>query len=276
MGNGFGEADRFRSQMFEETNRLRFESPITEESQKWWFETFFEPYALTPEGMADLITKSAPGEKSVAYHYIDAARQAFSVRVDGDFPGTREFWYAHRELDLKGAAFNADGLEVSPGIQGEGYGRAIMGDLIDASALMGIDKIKLLADDIGTYVWLKMGFLPTAEAWREMRSDALDFIILHRESLEKERSVSALIMQVVSGGPKMARILGMIDTEVPSRKIASRFSPKLMPFGKVFFLEVARPWKGVLDLTDAEIMAAVAIAATVIVGPLQVGLLCQA
>ena len=86
------------------------------------------------------------------------------------------------QLDLKGGAFNADGLEISPGIQGEGYGRAIMGDLIDASAIMGIEKIKLLADDIGIYVWLKMGFLPTAEAWREMRSDALDFIVLHRDT----------------------------------------------------------------------------------------------
>ena len=259
MGKGFGEADRFRSQMFEETNRLRFESPITDESRKWWLETFFEPYDLTPEAMGDLITKSAPGEKLIAYHYIDAGQMAFSLRVDGDFPGTREFWYAHPVLDLKGGSFNAEGLEISPGMHGEGYGRAIMSDLIDASALMGIDRIKLLADDIGTYVWLKMGFLPTPEAWRDMRSDALDFIGRHRGRLEKDRDVSALITQVAIGGAKMARILGMIETEVPSRKIPSRFSPRLAPFGKVFFLETARPWKGELDLTDAETMAVVAM-----------------
>ena len=27
-----------------------------------------------------------------------------------------------------------------------------------------------------------------------------------------------------------------------------------MPFGKVFFLEVASPWSGVLDLRDAEVI----------------------
>jgi hypothetical protein len=133
MGN-FGEGDRFRTQMFQDSNRLRFESPVSEASQKWWLEAFYEPFGLTPEGMADFITKSAPGEKSSAYHYIDASREAFSLRVDGDFPGTREFWYAYRELDLKGGAFNAEGLEISPGMHGEGYGRAIMGDLIDASS----------------------------------------------------------------------------------------------------------------------------------------------
>jgi hypothetical protein len=30
--------------------------------------------------------------------------------------------------------------------------------------------------------------------------------------------------------------------------------PKPMPFGKVFFLEVASPWSGVLDLRDAEVI----------------------
>jgi GNAT superfamily N-acetyltransferase len=220
MGN-FGEGDRFRAEMFQDSNRLRFESPVSEASQRWWLEALYEPFGLTPEGMADLVTKSAPGEKSSAYHYIDASREAFSLRVDGDFPGTREFWYAYRELDLKGGAFNTEGLEISPGMHGEGYGRAIMGDLIDASRLMGIEKIRLRAEDIGIYVWLKMGFLPTSEAWREMRREAFDFILLHRPLLEKERDVTALLTQVMAGGPSMARVLSLIDTEVPSRKIPS-------------------------------------------------------
>jgi hypothetical protein len=38
------------------------------------------------------------------FHYIDASPEAFSLRIDGDFPGTQEFWFAHRGLDLKGGA----------------------------------------------------------------------------------------------------------------------------------------------------------------------------
>ena len=36
-----------------------------------------------------------------------------------------------------------------------------------------------------------------------------------------------------------------------------RFTRKMMPFGKVFFLEAASPWNGVLDLRDAETVKAV-------------------
>ncbi|MBV8701605.1 hypothetical protein [Bradyrhizobium sp.] len=82
--------------------------------------------------MADLITNSAPGKKLALYYYIDRQREAFSLPVDGDFAGTQEFWYAHRELDLRGSAFNAEGMTISDVKQGGGYGRALMGDLIDA------------------------------------------------------------------------------------------------------------------------------------------------
>jgi hypothetical protein len=106
----FGEDDRFRSQMFEGTNKLRFERPVDDASRRWWLEKFYDTFGLTPEDMADRISRSAPGDKSAVYHFIDGSREAFSLRVSGDFPGTQEFWFAHRDLDLKGAAFNAEGM----------------------------------------------------------------------------------------------------------------------------------------------------------------------
>lgn len=62
-------------------------------------------------------------------------------------------------------------------------------------------------------------------------SEAFDFILLRRPLLEKDRDVTALLTQVMAGGPSMARVLNLIDTEVPSRKIPSRFTRKMMPFG---------------------------------------------
>jgi GNAT superfamily N-acetyltransferase len=54
---------------------------------------------------------------------------------------------------------------VCDGMQGGGYGRALMGDLIDTGKLLGVDIIKLRAERIGRLVWVKMGFLPTDDAW---------------------------------------------------------------------------------------------------------------
>ncbi|MCC8947502.1 hypothetical protein H8A97_20915 [Bradyrhizobium sp. Arg62] len=101
--------------MFEDGNNLRFERPVDEVARRWWLEKFYDTFKLTPEGLADRITRSAPGSKSTVYHFIDWADETFSLRVDGDFPGTQEFWYAHREIDLKGYAFNAEGVTVSEG-----------------------------------------------------------------------------------------------------------------------------------------------------------------
>ena len=244
----FGENDRFWSSMFEGNNRLRFERPVDEASKQWWIKKFYETFDLTPEGMADRITRSAPGEKSIAYHFIDAAKESFSLRIDGDFPGSQEFWFAHRELDLKGSAFNAEGMDISDAMQGRGYGRALMGDLVDTGKLIGIDSIRLRAERVGRYVWVKMGFLPTGDAWRQMKLEAYDFILTHRALLAAK--ATELLNRVHDGGPDMVRTLASIEVEVPSRDVPARFSPKLMPFGKAFFLEAASPWNGSLDLRD--------------------------
>ncbi|QOG19234.1 hypothetical protein [Bradyrhizobium sp. SEMIA] len=250
----FGENDWLWSQMFEPGNRIKFERPVDEKSRQWWTEKFYEPFGLTPEGMADLITKSAPGEKLALYHYIDGQREAFSLRVDGDFPGTQEFWYARRELDLRGSAFNAEGMTVSDAKHGGGYGRALMRDLIDAGKLIGIERIKLRAERIGRYVWVKMGFLPTDDSWRQMRKDALEFIVKHQSRLEPTLNIRELMTRIVTGGPEMVRVLASIEIEVPSEQIPSRFEAAPIPFGKAFFLEAAPDWTGSLDLKNAEAM----------------------
>ena len=234
--------------MFEDNNRLRFEHPVDEASRQWWIKKFYETFELTPEGMADRITKSAPGEKSIAYHFIDAAKESFSLRVDGDFPGSQEFWFAHRELDLKGSSFNAEGMGISDAMQGRGYGRALMGDLVDMGKLIGLDSIKLRAERVGRYVWVKMGFLPTEDAWRQMKMEAYGFILTHQALFGPQ--AMELLTRVHDGGPNMARTLASIEVNVPSRDIPARFGPKPMPFGKAFFLEAASPWSGVLDLRD--------------------------
>ncbi len=67
-----------------------------------------------------------PRDKSAVYHSIDGSRETFSLRVIGGFPGTQEFWFASRALDLKGAAFNAEGMTIPDAMQGKGYGRDLM------------------------------------------------------------------------------------------------------------------------------------------------------
>src|ERR1700738_1027007 len=183
-----------------------------------------------------------PLHRRISRSALAAGRPRVLVRLSRARPERRRF-QRRRARDFPGHAWRR--------LRAGDHGRSDR-----CQQLMGIEKIKLRAEDIGIYVWLKMGFLPTSEAWREMRREAFDFILLHRPLLEKDRDVTALLTQVMAGGPSMARVLNLIDTEVPSRKIPSHFTRKMMPFGKVFFLEVASPWNGVLDLRDAETVKA--------------------
>src|ERR1700761_2987903 len=104
---GFGEGGRFTAHMFDSGNRIRFAGPVDDASRQWWIEKFYQPFDLTPEGMADSLTKSAPEPKLAVYEFLDASNESFSLRVDGKLRD-QEFWYAHRSLVLRGAAFNAE------------------------------------------------------------------------------------------------------------------------------------------------------------------------
>jgi GNAT superfamily N-acetyltransferase len=253
----FDKSDRFTSRMFDDGNRIRFERPVDDIGRQWWLANFYEPFDLTPEGMADRLSRSAPGSKSAIYHFVDGIAETFSVRIDGDFPGSKEYWYAQRSLDLKGAAFNADGMFVSEGAQGMGWGRALMGDLIDTASFIRLETIRLQAEKIGRYAWIKMGFLPDAGSWMHLKRLALSFILTHETRLGTEIA-NDLVRRVNSGGPEAARALAAVETPVPSRDLPQRHDEVLVPFGRAFFLEIGGDWHGSLNLRDKETMQLVA------------------
>jgi hypothetical protein len=56
-----------------------------------------------------------------------------------------------------------------------------------------------LAEQIGRYAWIKMGFLPTADAWMQMKREALLFILDHDRHLGG--LANELLRRVHGGGP---------------------------------------------------------------------------
>jgi hypothetical protein len=79
-------------------------------------------------------------------------------------------------------------------------------------------------------------------------------MVEHMSELRQKLDVTELMTRIEAGGPKMALTLATLDVEILSGQIQDRSGRKPMPFGKVFFLEVASPWSGVLDLRDAEVI----------------------
>jgi GNAT superfamily N-acetyltransferase len=247
---GLDEKDRFRAQMFEDSNRLRFERPVDDVGRQWWLAKFFEPHEITPEIMGDLLTNSLTSEKSILYHYIDGANEAFSIRIGGALPCDQGIWFVQRSLELRGAIFNADEMFISPAGQQSGRGRRLMGDLIDTAKKIGVDTIKIEAQKIGRYAWLKMGFLPDGGSWRMLQADAARAIQRYEGRLGRKLA-SDLVRQVLVGTQETARILAGLRQMVPSRERFDEWGhPEEVPLGIAIFLENNMDWYGTFDLRD--------------------------
>lgn len=244
MGPGeFDEAARMRARMFEDGNRIVFERPVDAPSRAWWIDTFYDPFALTPEGMGDLLTKSVSDTKVVRYRHIDGAREEFALRVEGRFSDGGDLWFVERTLNLAGGLFNADAMFIPAGERQAGRGRLLMRDLIAASQLLGINRIEIEAERIGSYAWLRMGFLPDRGSWITLQAEALRFVAMHAGTLGAR--AEALRRQIAAGGPEMARGLAGIDDPVPSAELfQTDGSPILVPFGRALFIERGLRWAG--------------------------------
>ena len=229
--------------MFQDGNRVRFQKPVDAAARRWWLDSFHTPHGLTPEGMADLLTRSVSDGKSILYRYIDGDAHTFALRVEGRFSDGGSVWFVERSLNLDGSAFSADAMFIPDADARAGRGRRLMGDLMHAAELLGLSTISVEAERIGRYAWLRAGFLPDRGSWRSIQIEAMRFIQRHFPvlgSLGPE-----LLATVASGTPSVARSIAMIAEPVPSRELFDGFGqPRMLPFGKTFFLEASPNWTG--------------------------------
>jgi GNAT superfamily N-acetyltransferase len=252
---GFDENDRFRTAMFEDSNRVKFGRPVDDAGQQWWLATFFEPFDLTPEAMGDLVTKSLVSDKSIIYHYIDGQKQSFSVRVGGGLPDDQGIWFVRRSFEMRGSVFNADEMFITPDGQDSGRGRRLMGDLIAASQKIGAERIHVEARNIGQYAWLRLGFVPDSGSWRNMQAELPRYVQRHESRLGRALTAD-IIRQALAGGPETARVLAAIRHPVPSReKFDLHGMPIDVPLGKAMFLETNSYWTGSFNLRDEASLA---------------------
>ncbi|HMK89813.1 MAG TPA: GNAT family N-acetyltransferase [Methylocystis sp.] len=238
--------------MFQNANRIKFNRPVDEAGRAWWIERFYGPFGLTPEGMGDLITKSAVGDKLIIYDFIDGMGHAFRLRVEGSLSGPGEVWFVERTFELSGNLFNADEMFVADKIRGAGLGRRLMGDLIEACETLQVDRIKIQARNIGRYAWLRMGFRPDMGSWIEMRKNLIDALLRFEEALGRDAAWRTAEM-VAKGGPETANVVASLEEPVPSRQLLDSFMrPVQVPLGKALLLEWTGDWSGEFMLADPE------------------------
>jgi GNAT superfamily N-acetyltransferase len=242
--------DRYRRRMFEDTNRIRFEVDIGDDDREWWLTSIYDPFALTPEDVADRLSSSWTGDKSIVVTELSGATQRFGASVSGAF-GAGKIWILQRTLDFRGTFLNAERMFIDESRQGGGIGRRFMADAVALATTLGLDRVTLEADNIGRYAWLRCGFLPDRGAWTRMRPEIITRIAGAADELTPDRFMTILGM-ARNENPIAARELAALTDSVTSTTLFdANAHPIAVPLGRALFLEASPPWAGSLDLSDS-------------------------
>lgn len=244
-----GDDGRHRPEMFSSSNRIRFAVEVGEAARGWWMESIFEPFGLTPEGLGDRLSASWAGDKRMEVTELDGSSRRFAISVSGEF-GSGQLWLVERTLDFKGSFLNADRMFVDPARQQEGIGRRFMADAVAIARELGLDTIRLEADSIGKYVWLRCGFVPDRGSWLAMKPFLIQRIVEARDDLGPRRFAEVLTL-ADNPAPVAARELAALDDPVRSRQILEDGRRNVeIPLGRAIFIEAAPIWSGSFDLAD--------------------------
>lgn len=244
-----GENDRFGDHVFRDGNRIRFEAPVDEAAKDWWRRRFLHGLGLTPEDVGDLLSRSWAGEKRMTVTQFDGVAERFSLRVEGSF-GDGDFWFHSRTLDMHGAVINADRMFISASRRGQGLGRRFMRDLLDFARKVGISKVRLDAEQIGRYAWLRVGFVPDRGSWGRLKVELTQRLAAALPDIGNDRFLELLAV-VQRPDPEAARELAGLRDPVSSVELwETDGRASKIPLGRALFLEVGSNWSGELDLDD--------------------------
>ena len=240
---------RFDNRIFTDGNRIRFETIVDQAAQQWWHDRFVAHHGLTPEDVGDALSASWPGEKRMSVTQFDGRTERFSIRVEGAF-GDGDFWFHARTLDLSGPVINADRMFISEGRRSQGHGRRFMGDLVRFADLIGVSTIRLDAEHIGRYAWLRVGFVPDRGSWGRLKIELTHRLAMALPNLGERRYLDVLAI-IRSPSPDSARELASLTDPVDSLELFTEGGkPEKVPLGRALFLEVGSNWSGELDLAD--------------------------
>jgi GNAT superfamily N-acetyltransferase len=234
--------------MFESTNRIRFVVDIGDDDRRWWLEAIYEPFGLTPQDVGDRLSAAWSNDKRMEVTELDGRLKRFAVTISGEF-GSGQAWLLERTLDFRGSFLNADRMFIDPSHQQEGVGRRFMAAAVSLAGELRLKTIRLEADNIGKYVWLRCGFLPDRGSWLSMKPFVVQRIVEARDDLGPRRFAEVLAI-ADNGDPLAARELAALKDPVRSRDLLEHGRSVAVPLGRAIFIEAAPVWAGAIDLDD--------------------------
>jgi len=125
-----------------------------------------------------------------------------------------------------------------------------MADAISLAKSLGISKVRLDAEHLGRYAWLRVGIIPDRGSWHRLEIELTHRLTKAITDIGIDR-FQELLSVIRSPDPGAARELAMLRDPVRSAELFNGDgTPVLVPLGRALFLEIGSNWSGEFDVDD--------------------------
>ena len=247
---------------------------ITEEELAAWGDVFKGHDDLTPEYVVEVLTKAVPFDVvdnlMVQVNKIsDGVMLTINCKQPGDKVQEKEI--PEKEIWMRDNCQMSLTRKITRGKGGEiimedertdmrgGGCKDFYKTLLPMYQQMGVKKVTMDADDIGSYAWVRYGFRPDKEgekSWATVRQE----MERRLRTMEEENSITPKTAGRVrallkNDDPNTIKLIADLDTEIPEAELCEgKEGVKKMKLG--FRLLQKNMWHGTLDLEDKEAMVA--------------------
>ncbi|KQT89065.1 hypothetical protein ASG60_21590 [Methylobacterium sp. Leaf469] len=236
--------DRFRT-----TDNFVITCKVSDDAIRWWDDRFGR-LDLYPRELCDAFSKGLPFDKTFRVTMIDPAANEIRVEFRAFDKFGEQVIFSGRGIELNADQVHLNKTTLREDIQGQTYGRRILGNAFEVMNRLELEKLALTAMMHGPYIWAKAGFLPDAENWAigYTQSKLLEQLYRLPESEVSYREKAALARLVENGPPSIVRGMARLDKLVTSTVDTSR----QVKLGWYLLVEGMATWKGSLYREDIE------------------------
>ncbi|WP_050579472.1 GNAT family N-acetyltransferase [Rhizobium leguminosarum] len=219
-----------------------FETLPTRAEVEWWRRRIRLGAPSDPRHVCDYLVRGLAFDLRKVARKIDPSVERASIEIYASDHGA-EVFTTGRSIEFDCNQVHLDTTGVEPSYQGRGYGVALARNAFRLARHLGFARLGVTAIDVGSYVWAKSGFLPTAESWEEGNSKQRIAECLERIDELTWSDKAKVYQELSSSDPTTLWMISDFGELVRS----TRNRNSRLPLGKVLLTESGASWYGTLE-----------------------------
>ena len=211
-----------------------------------------------PDRVAAGLVRGMPGNIVSCKVRIRPGSDSVALEITGHVQGIKSFWFSAQEVNFGDSAVWKNLTDIPRPLQRRGLSKVLMHNTFQMAVGLGLQSIRLHAVDVGSYAWLRYGFVPSDDDWN---GDMKAAIIARLAHLKLDGHVSSTTMnrllKLLSGtDARLAAAIAVERVPVPSLKPDVKGRDRMVPLGWALIGEAnegkGASWRGSLNLLEPD------------------------